>query len=461
MDVNWFQALVRFIALTTKRIYDILASYLLFWVVYFASVAVVFHVGLELLAAHFETSTDLWWVELAAPFPATPDTARLATFIVLHGIVFLAVRRPLERIQPLFDHAITWCAGLFDRVTSDRLSLKLAGEAVFSVVVTALLVPFVLQPTLVPDLEGWEPWAERGANLVDGTASVALVESVIGLYRLGFVEAVVAERGVTAEELANAETERNASSTPDHSTPVRDVGPPQPATGALDMPAPITVSTEPPKPARPQPVMDRWDDTIMRAVDGDIERFAYVKAFMYVESAGRQYAVSRTGCAGLMQFCSGTARSHPFKQVFGTGQVYTCRCRNGCSIEPEVRVALESGIRDEVEAQASSFPCQLTDARFDPDKAVRAGALYINRLYEDYGGNIQIMYIGYNSGPAVAKRVWRAIDGDADASLETIAQVLPDALRPYYGTSANVRARSLVEIHLPKIERARARYATR
>ncbi len=455
MHENFFATLMRAIAVTFKRLYDLIASYVLFWVLWFSSAAVAFHVGLDLLGAQMDTDPALWWDSIAAAVGISPNAARLLVFTLAHIVVYFLVRRPLEALQPRIENAIRWVAGIFDRLTTDRLSLKLFGEAVFSLVVTALLLPFLLQPTLVPDLEGVEPWAERAANLVDGTASIALMESVVGLYRLGFAEPVVAQQGVTADELDDIGREEPQTV----QGSVLIYGPPNAATGYLEMPAPVTIEVKAPTPTRPQPVMDRWDEVILTAVNDDLDRFSYVKAFMYVESAGRQYAVSRTGCAGLMQFCSGTARSNPFRRVFGTGQVYTCGCRNGCSIDREVRVALESGDRELVEAQADEFPCQLTDARFDPSKAVAAGALYVDRLHRQFGGNIQIMYIGYNSGPAVAKRVWRAVGENPDATLAEIEEALPGALRPYYGKSANVRARSLVEVHLPKIQRAQLRYA--
>jgi hypothetical protein len=51
----------------------------------------------------------------------------------------------------------------------------------FSAAVTLLLVPFLIQPTLVPRRLGARAWAARAANLADGSASAAVVESVIGL----------------------------------------------------------------------------------------------------------------------------------------------------------------------------------------------------------------------------------------------------------------------------------------
>ena len=207
------------------------------------------------------------------------------------------------------------------------------------------------------------------------------------------------------------------------------------------------------------PVMDRWDNHITAATVDDPELFSYVKAFMYVESAGRQYAVSHTGCSGLMQFCAGTAKSQPFRDVFGRGEVYVCGCRGSqCRVSRSVQVELESGDPTRVQAQEDAFPCEMTDARFDPDRAIPAGALYVQRLHDDYNGNIYLMYIGYNSGPAIADRVLDALDGDTSADLGEIQLHLADALRPYYGAGSNARARGLTRVHLPKLQRALVRY---
>ena len=52
------------------------------------------------------------------------------------------------------------------------------------------------------------------------------------------------------------------------------------------------------------------EGTLVLRLDPETQA-AFIKAFMWVESGGRQFAVSSTGCAGLMQFCPGTART-PF-----------------------------------------------------------------------------------------------------------------------------------------------------
>jgi len=252
---------------------------------------------------------------------------------------------------------------------------------------------------------------------------------VIGLYRKLYAEPVVSE-GVSGEEFDDSLHRIEDSE-------VDELDPFSPARG----------------PFRRRALMDRWDPLLKQVVRGDRRAFAAVKAFMWVESGGQQFAVSHTGCAGLMQFSSRTARTG-FSRIFGTGQVYPCSCRGGCGVPRSIRRALESGDPERVRAQRSRFPCDLTDARFDPRKSLTAGWIFIRRLQRSHGGNIYLSYIGYNSGPAVARRLWRAIGKKGRAGLDVIAPELPRALEPFYGASAASRARSLIRVHLPKLGRA-------
>lgn len=168
--------------------------------------------------------------------------------------------------------------------------------------------------------------------------------------------------------------------------------------------------------------------------------------------------MSRTGCVGLMQFCARTAREGAFRDTFGLGQVYACDCRGGCRVPRERRVELESGDPERLARQQEHFPCELTDARFDARKSIAAGWRYLGQLRGELGGNLALMYIGYNSGPHVARRLFEALGRRGDASLQRIARHLPAALRPYYGASAEARARGLARVHLPKLLAADALY---
>ena len=425
-----------------KRVFDILSTYLLFWVLWFATVAAALHYGMIWGFAHLGIEKpELLWQVSSQKWGISVDILRLAFFLSVQALLFVLLRRPFAWLQPYAEKIFEWFAHIFFTLSRERPVFRLVGEVAFSLVVSAMLVPFVLQPTLVRGHNA-DAWLIRSANLLDGTASVTLVDSVIGFYHRLYASPVVNE-GVSPREVDQAidyleavedNEERMIAGTP-NADPVMVIEQRAPSGNAM---------------------MDRWDDEISRAVADQPELFSYLKAFMYVESAGRQYAVSRTGCSGLMQFCAGTARTEPYRSVFCRGQGYVCKCDGQCRIPRDVQRSLESGNVDVVKGEASKFPCELTDARFDPDKAIKAGKLYIQRLHRKYDGNIYLMYIGYNSGPGVSNRIWGAVGQNGEASLEEIAAHLPSALQPYYGKGAERRARSLVRVHLPKIARAEA-----
>ena len=92
-------------------------------------------------------------------------------------------------------------------------------------------------------------------------------------------------------------------------------------------------------------------------------------------------------------------------------------------------------------------------------KSIAAGRLYTRRLGAEFAGNIYLMYIGYNSGPQVARRLWTAIGGAPAAGLDLIDKHLVEAMSPYYGKGARRRARALVDVHLPKLWKAYLRYS--
>ena len=400
-----------------KGLYDLLASYLLAWVVIFALVAWVFYGIATLLAsgAGFE-SLESFWRAAHRHLPGGSTPWRLVFFGALHALwLWLAryrLRRLKARVEGLTDRVVaryrTWAA-------AHPRGRRVTGMA-FTLLITLVLVPFLVQPTLVPLRWRADAWALRAANLLDGTATAALGESVVGLYRRAFAGPVV---GNGVDDAGYQQTFQ---------------------------------------PEGPQPLVDRWDPMI-RAVVGDDQRgFALVKAFVWVESAGRQFAVSRTGCAGLMQFCARTARARPYRAIFGTGQVYPCDCRGPCEVPRKMRRELESGRRPLIERHRDRFVCELSDARFEPKKSLTAGWTFIRSLDREFGGNIYLMYIGYNSGPHVSRRIWRQLRDPARADLERIGPHVGPALRPNFGGGAESRARGLVRVHLPKLARAYQRY---
>jgi soluble lytic murein transglycosylase-like protein len=440
--------LLKFAARVTKGIYDILATYLLAWILFFALTAFVFHVGIEAVAqATGFDSVTVWWRKLTATLGESGVFwFRLLTFGTLHGAIVYLLRAPLRQIQRSLEGGFDRTSDVFGHVTRNHARLHILGQLAFSAIVTILLVPFVLQPTLVPQYTTTQSWLERGANLADGTASRFVADSVVGLYRKLYAEPVEAEGGVSGAEVDAAQPSRD---TPASDKPLVDTPSENPGIEPTPHVAPV--------PDADQPLMDRWDEHIRRAAGDDPAKFAHIKAFMWVESAGRQFAVSTTGCSGLMQFCAGTARSRPYRKVFGTGSVYTCNCDGPCRIDKRTRRSLETGVADPA-ALSDLFPCELTDARFDPARSIRAGALYVDRLAQRFDGNIYLMYIGYNSGPAVAAEVFNRLGRDDDASLDDIELHLVDAMRPHYGSGSRRRARSLLRTHLPKIKRAYQRY---
>lgn len=416
----------RVVANVIAGVYTIVSVHLLAWLLAFAAVGVVFHV-LALGIAYSAGFVDLdgMWAAAADRAGISTLAIRLLVALPFQVAVFTLLRRPFRRLQAGAQRIFDGIERLFLRAKGRKSHLRFAAHLLFAGVVTLLIVPFLLQPTLVSRAEGAGRWLHRLANLLDGTATLELTESVPGYYRRWWFEPR-AVGGVTAEEIEQT----------------------------------IERIDEPVAPPASDSMMDRWDPHIRAAVGERADLFPVVKAFMYVESGGRQFAVSRTGCAGLMQFCVGTARSARYRDIFGRGAVYSCACRSGrCSVSRAVQRDLELGRFDAVQGDPSLFPCDLTDARFVPKRALAAGTKFIARLADLHGGNIYLMYIGYNSGPGVSARVWRAVGEDPRASLEIIGAHLERALAPSFGAASRSRARGLLETHLPKIARARDRYA--
>ncbi len=432
------------LAKTIKGLYDVLATYCLLLILQFAVTAFLFHLAADALAEHFGyPDIGLLWRQLALKFSIGPTALRIAVFAPLHVLLLILTSKPRKVIQPYFERAFDGIVYGFRRITRGSPRFQTGVELFYSLVVTALFIPFVIQPTLVPGLLGKDAWASRCANLLDGTASDAIADSVVGFYRRFYAEPVVAE-GVSAEEFAGT-TEAGGVEIPTTVVTGED-GSKQPVAG--------------PRQTGAQPMMDRWNPYVEQVAEGDPKQYAFLKAFMWVESSGQQYAVSPTGCAGLMQFCSGTARDHPYRGVFGVGQVYACGCDGACRVARSTQMDLESGDLSLIKSHADEFPCELTDARFDPAKSIEAAGLYIDRLRGSYDDNLYLMYIGYNSGPGVSNRVWKALDRDATADLTDIEPLLADAMRPYYGDGSEARARGLMTSTLPRLGKAFDRHYT-
>ena len=426
--------LTRFFYLTFKGIYDLLAVYVLVVMLYLTLVSLGLHGLFALLAqalGHGEVE-HMWWA-LARHLDVSELWLRLAIYGLLQasifwgtgGLIQQAIKRA-ERWGDRLQRAYLWAT---QRPTKTSRALGIA----LSILLTLLLVPFLIQPTLVPMKLTQRTIVQRAANLLDGQATLGFADSVVGFYRKLYAQPD-AGHGLKEEQLDTAFRHLEDAS----------------GTGPLF----------PPKANGSQPLMDRWDEMIALAALQDDAQFAFIKAFMWVESGGRQFALSHTGCSGLMQFCAGTARRHPFKKVFGTGQVYRCQCEGPCTVPKKVQKEMELGDERRINdlARTGAFPCEVTDARYNAQKAIVAGSLYIKSLRTSFQDNIYLMYIGYNSGPAVARMVYNALGQRSGLTLEEIEPELTKALGHWYGDKAASRSRSLVRTHLPKLKKAYDRY---
>lgn len=426
---------------TTKGVYDIVASYTLAWVLIIALVSVALYGATGFLAQRMGFDDPMMmWQRLSGRTGIDALWWRLMIFGPLQAAILWTMSGPLGVAARLAEQIVDAVRWVYIRVFDYMPTFKVWVGRLFTLTVTLLLIPFVLQPTLVPlRAQDGAAWAARAANLLDGQAVWGAQDSVVGLYRKLWAKPVVGgglPRQVVAEQFAEPVE------------PGFDQDP-----GAAYGPL-VTHA-----PNGKQPLMDRWDPIIAEVAAGDAKKFARIKAFMWVESGGRQFAVSHTGCAGLMQFCGGTAKKAPFKEIFGTGQVYTCGCASwSCRISREVQRDMERGDLALIEARKGEFPCDITDARFHPKKAIAAGGVYVDLLARSLGGNIYLMYIGYNSGPRIARGVFERGGRNPDMTLEEIERHLADELRPVYGPSADSRARGLVRTHLPKLRGAEQRY---
>lgn len=350
------------------------------------------------------------WQRVAVLTGIREATVRLLVFAPLQVLVLGLLWRPLRRLQALLARPV---GAVGSRVARRSRPVALVGETVLTLLVGLLLVPLVVQPTLVPLRSDRATWTDRAANLVDGTALSVGIDAGVRMYARWQALPVPGMHSVRVADLSNR---------------------------SLD-----------------GPLMARWDP-ILTAVTRDREHFAQTKAFLWVESAGRQYAVSSTGCAGLMQFCVTTAQRRPFRQIFGVGGVAACDCGGRpCRVPGALRDALETDSLA-LERAEGGFPCDPSDARFDGRKALEAGAAYTTELSEAFGGNLYLMYIGYNSGPAVAKRLWTRVGKDPNADLDDLRPHLAAVLSRWYGDAAPGRAQGLLDVHLPKLHRAYVHY---
>lgn len=421
----------------SKGTYDILASYMLAIILIVAILSLGLHAIASLVAQGLDIDpTELMWRKLSWKTGINALYIRLAIFVSAQLLLIWLLKGPLGASFKLGERLVDVGQRIYLWFGQRMPAFRRAFGVIFTVAVTLVLVPFLIQPTLVGSRYDKGSWLERVANLADGSATLEIGDSVVGFYRRLYEQPVMPDQKLSKDTISDAFARQDGQDQGDAYGPLA-----------------------PPNAQGKEPFMDRWDPIIWKAAKQNATRFAQIKAFMYVESGGRQFAISHTGCAGLMQFCSGTAKAAPFKEVFGTGQVYACGCSSTrCRVERSVQQDLERGELALIERYKDQFPCEITDARFNPTKAIHAGELYVAKLNDAVGGNMYLMYIGYNSGPRIAKDVYERLGRKPDATVEEIELHLADALAPYYGDKASARARSLARTHLPKIQKAFERY---
>jgi hypothetical protein len=135
-----------------------------------------------------------------------------------------------------------------------------------------------------------------------------------------------------------------------------------------------------------------WHDTITEEAEANGISVSLMYAIILQESGANKDAVSPTGCSGLMQLCSGTAKG---TNVFDNNEIV-----NNCS---------------------SKSDCP-DDPRFDPELNIKAGAKVLKEkiaYFKDYTAKEQFGIAAYNGGQLTIKK---AIDntGKADPIWEEV-----------------------------------------
>ncbi|MBD3309937.1 transglycosylase SLT domain-containing protein [Candidatus Woesearchaeota archaeon] len=136
---------------------------------------------------------------------------------------------------------------------------------------------------------------------------------------------------------------------------------------------------------------------------------ALIVGMIMQESAGRPEAISSTGCAGLMQFCYGTATD--FQYIFG--DITRCDCSPcKCSLE--------------------------NDGRFDEEKSIQAGTKYMSQLLQQFAGYSdfeRFATASYNGGSVTIKSAIEKTKeryGFADPSWDLVSDTLSYRDVPYF-----------------------------
>ncbi len=135
------------------------------------------------------------------------------------------------------------------------------------------------------------------------------------------------------------------------------------------------------------------------------------------ESRGKKFAISWTGCAGLNQFCLGTARE--YSHILG--DITPCSCSgSSCTY--------------------GTAACNAAnDGRFDPEKSIRAGCQllydYTSR-FDGYTDKVKFGLAAYNGGPDTIRRAIKRT-GEQDPSWETVSAHITPGLTRSVGMSGS------------------------
>ncbi|MFC2135449.1 lytic transglycosylase domain-containing protein [Bacteroidota bacterium] len=141
---------------------------------------------------------------------------------------------------------------------------------------------------------------------------------------------------------------------------------------------------------------------------------AILKAVITQESAGDKNAISPTGCAGIMQFCTSTAEKY-----FSQADILNLKSLSACA------------------EKASCTPSDYAgDPRFNPEKAIPAGANLIKNLLnhhsiEDLSDKKAFAVAAYNGGIGVIEEAIEKTGKENPSWQEASRKIAPELLALY------------------------------
>jgi len=134
--------------------------------------------------------------------------------------------------------------------------------------------------------------------------------------------------------------------------------------------------------------------TILKPTDVIVDE-KLLAAIIHKESTGNPFAISPTGCAGLLQFCYETAQPY-----FSTLTL----CKNGCTLA--------------------------NDDRFNADKSISAGYKFTNSLMSEFSGKsaqTEFALASYNGGQCIVNKAITAT-GNTNPSWSEVSQKINEEI---------------------------------